>query len=467
MSLDEIDDLLLTLGQGMESQAPGNGTTTKQPELGAILGSSLPKKGMPRRLSKRLPPQQKNNRVTRTTSEDLSNLMEEMSFGEMTPPLPTQQQIHNAPQTSSSEEIEISEIDDMIATLNLGERPKGNLPPPSRETSQTFQPVYQSGNNSSSSSSSSSSTQGGGAPLRMSGTVMRSQDNMSNTNTNTNTNSNTNRGMAPGYTQPRAGLYGAGAPPTNEPAPGDFQDQSNLGTCGTCNQAITGQTIQAKNRFYHPNCFVCGSCGNGLGSGRFFHVKDKPTCQTCYKSLFLERCAHCDEPIQGACIDAIKKKWHVNCFICCQCLKPFGTSMFYERDGNPFCEGCFYGIFSDRCGGCDQPIRGESISACGRRWHPEHFVCAHCKKSFGNTPYFEHNGQPYCQLHFHAQAGKLCGCGCGKQVMGRVIQALGKQYLPGHFTCGFCMNPLTQLKYKEHNGKAYCDVCHSKIFGKN
>ena len=49
--------------------------------------------------------------------------------------------------------------------------------------------------------------------------------------------------------------------------------------------------------------------------------------------------------------------------------------------------------------------------------------------------------------------------------MGRCVSALGKQWLPEHFVCGFCMNPLAGVKFTEKDGKAYCGVCYDKFYG--
>jgi len=35
------------------------------------------------------------------------------------------------------------------------------------------------------------------------------------------------------------------------------------------------------------------------------------------------------------------------------------------------------------CTACDKPIVGQVVTALGRTWHPEHFVCAHCRHELG------------------------------------------------------------------------------------
>jgi len=147
-------------------------------------------------------------------------------------------------------------------------------------------------------------------------------------------------------------------------------------------------------------------------------------------------------------------------------LKPLGTSTFHEKNGNPFCENCHSGIFLDRCGGCNQPISGESVEACGKKWHQGHFACAHCKKVFtAGVPFFENNGNPYCELHYNMNLGRICACGCGTIINGPVTSALGRNWIPNHFVCNFCMNPLQGNRFVEQDKKPYCHVCHSKIYG--
>lgn len=257
----------------------------------------------------------------------------------------------------------------------------------------------------------------------------------------------------------RAPGSGGGGAPMGAPAAA-----TPKGSCATCQRPIQGPMMQALGGTYHPNCFVCGNCGESLGSGSFFQTDGRPTCSRCYQAQFCARCAHCSQAIQGQCISALNKQWHVNCFICAQCLKPFGTAPYFEREGNPFCESCLYGIFSSRCGACDQPIKADTVNACGKQYHPECFVCAHCRRAFAGQPYFEYGGRPYCQLHYHSQIGATCGCGCGRSIMGRVVQALGKQWLPEHFLCGFCMNSLAGQNFTQRDNKAYCNGCFGKLF---
>jgi len=244
----------------------------------------------------------------------------------------------------------------------------------------------------------------------------------------------------------------------------DGENPSSRGTCGTCNQSILGEIIQALGKSYHPEHFACGNCKQPLGTRNFYEQNGTPFCERCFQELYCPKCGHCDKPVLDRCITALGKKWHVDHFICTQCLKPFGAGNFYEKDGRPYCEADFFALYAPKCTACNEPIRGDCINALGSQWHPEHFVCTYCQKSFVGGSFFEYGGKPYCETHYHQQTGSLCS-GCGKPITGRCVNALEKKWHPEHFVCAFCMNPLAGGSFTEHNSKAYCRECHGKLFG--
>jgi len=246
-------------------------------------------------------------------------------------------------------------------------------------------------------------------------------------------------------------------------APVQHSNPGAKGSCASCGRPILGESISALGATYHPEHFSCGNCHRPLGTSNFFEQDGVPNCEKCYQELLCARCAHCEEPILDRCVTALGKKWHANHFICTQCLSPFASGSYFERDGRPFCDNCFQGNFAPRCAGCNQPIKGEVTNALGQYWHPEHFVCQFCQKAFTGS-FFEFGGKPYCDVHYHQQTGSLCA-GCGKAVTGKCVNALDKKWHPEHFVCAFCMNPLHGGNYTENAGKAYDKECHAKLFG--
>jgi len=109
--------------------------------------------------------------------------------------------------------------------------------------------------------------------------------------------------------------------------------------CPTCNEPIVGKCLQAGNKSYHPDHFVCNGCQIAL-SGQVYQVDDVHVCGACYQKQFSVPCARCDQPIRGQSIRALDRKWHPDCFCCSICKKPLYGERFAERKGVPLCVGC-------------------------------------------------------------------------------------------------------------------------------
>ena len=48
------------------------------------------------------------------------------------------------------------------------------------------------------------------------------------------------------------------------------------------------------------------------------------------------------------------------------------------------------------------------ITALARLWHPEHFICVHCKESLGTRNFFERDSLPYCERDYHLLFSPRC-----------------------------------------------------------
>lgn len=60
------------------------------------------------------------------------------------------------------------------------------------------------------------------------------------------------------------------------------------------------------------------------------------------------------------------------------------------------------------CGACRRPIEERVVTALGKHWHVEHFVCAKCEKPFLGHRHYEKRGLAYCEIHYHQLFGNLC-----------------------------------------------------------
>lgn len=236
------------------------------------------------------------------------------------------------------------------------------------------------------------------------------------------------------------------------------------GHCAACNKPIVGQMVTALGRTWHPGHFTCAHCNQELGTKNFFERDNEPYCETDYHNIFSPRCAYCNGPILDKCVTALDKTWHPEHFFCAQCGKQFGEGGFHDKDGKPFCKEDYFELFAPKCGGCNRPITENYISALNGQWHPECFVCRDCRQPFNGGSFYDHEGQPYCETHYHAKRGSLCA-GCHKPITGRCITAMFRKYHPEHFVCSFCLGQLNKGTFKEQNDKPYCHACFEKLFG--
>ncbi|XP_046390581.1 paxillin isoform X1 [Ischnura elegans] len=236
------------------------------------------------------------------------------------------------------------------------------------------------------------------------------------------------------------------------------------GCCSACDKPIVGQVITALGKTWHPEHFTCNHCNSELGTRNFFERDGVPYCEPDYHNLFSPRCAYCNGPILDKCVTALEKTWHTEHFFCAQCGKQFGEEGFHEKEGKPYCKDDYFDMFAPKCGGCNRPIMENYISALNGQWHPDCFVCRDCRQPFHGGSFFDHEGLPYCETHYHAKRGSLCA-GCHKPITGRCITAMFRKFHPEHFVCAFCLKQLNKGTFKEQNDKPYCHACFDKLFG--
>ncbi|NXU69391.1 LPXN protein, partial [Horornis vulcanius] len=145
-------------------------------------------------------------------------------------------------------------------------------------------------------------------------------------------------------------------------------------------------------------------------------------------------CAACRKPIAGKVLTALGKTWHPEHFICARCGRELDKEPFFEQGGQAFCEEDYHQAFSPRCAYCASPIREKVLTALEQTWHPEHFFCAHCGKVFGDEGFMERNGKPYCHQDFMAMFAPKCQ-GCERPVLDNYLSALGGVWHTECFVC--------------------------------
>ncbi|OPJ74264.1 leupaxin isoform B [Patagioenas fasciata monilis] len=235
------------------------------------------------------------------------------------------------------------------------------------------------------------------------------------------------------------------------------------GVCAACRKPVAGKVLTALGATWHPEHFTCARCGQELGGRPFFERGGRAYCEEDYHRAFSPLCAYCASPIREKVLTALDQTWHPEHFFCAHCGKVFGDDGFHERDGKPYCRQDFLAMFAPKCQGCERAVTDNYLSALQGIWHPECFVCAECLSGFDSGSFFELEGRPYCELHFHQRQGSVCH-GCSHPVTGRCITAAGRRYHPEHFVCSYCLGQLQKGTFRERGDKMYCRPCHDKLF---
>jgi len=50
----------------------------------------------------------------------------------------------------------------------------------------------------------------------------------------------------------------------------------------------------------------------------------------------------------------------------------------------------------------------QMVTAVGKTWHPEHFVCVHCGEALSSCNYFERDLEPYCERDYYRLFSPKC-----------------------------------------------------------
>lgn len=170
-------------------------------------------------------------------------------------------------------------------------------------------------------------------------------------------------------------------------------------------------------------------------------------------------CDACGEEVFGPFVSAIGKAWHPDHFVCDGCGESLQNQGFIEEGGKLYCEKDYNKYFAPHCDTCKQPIQGPCVQAVGKTYHPEHFVCSYCGRQIGSEGFKVDRGKPYCQDCYNKLFSVKCTL-CKHPIGGgeRWVEAMGE---PWHATCFKCQRPgcITHLEGKQfyqYGGKPYC-----------
>jgi len=228
--------------------------------------------------------------------------------------------------------------------------------------------------------------------------------------------------------------------------------------CSKCHRDIQGKYYSVGASKVHSDCFRCETCKCALGGDTGFAEHDGSYYCAAHSSLY-SKCAACDKLITDTTLVAGGKYFHSDCFVCGSCRQPIGTAPFYT-DGDRFtCQKCRPGTAADAedlfCSkaGCGKAITDTVVHAMGKAFHPACFACATCHENLGQKEYFILDDQPLCRHDYQLARGLICAK-CRKFIddpQFTVIDDL--KYHVQCFDCTVCMQPILKGQgYRQQTG---------------
>ncbi|XP_070134324.1 PDZ and LIM domain protein Zasp isoform X4 [Drosophila bipectinata] len=170
-------------------------------------------------------------------------------------------------------------------------------------------------------------------------------------------------------------------------------------------------------------------------------------------------CNSCNVQIRGPFITALGRIWCPDHFICVNgnCRRPLQDIGFVEEKGDLYCEYCFEKFLAPTCSNCAGKIKGDCLNAIGKHFHPECFTCGQCGKIFGNRPFFLEDGQAYCEADWNELFTTKCfACGFPVEAGDRWVEALNHNYHSQCFNCTFCKQNLEGQSFYNKGGRPFC-----------
>ncbi|XP_026486027.1 PDZ and LIM domain protein Zasp isoform X6 [Vanessa tameamea] len=173
-------------------------------------------------------------------------------------------------------------------------------------------------------------------------------------------------------------------------------------------------------------------------------------------------CHKCDKAItRGPFITALGRIWCPEHFICVNatCRRQLQDIGFVEENGQLYCEYCFEQYIAPACDKCHAKIKGDCLNAIGKHFHPECFSCVYCQKLFGNNPFFLEDGLPYCEADWNELFTTKCfACGFPVEAGDRWVEALNNNYHSQCFNCTVCKKNLEGQSFFAKGGRPFCKM---------
>jgi len=109
------------------------------------------------------------------------------------------------------------------------------------------------------------------------------------------------------------------------------------------------------------------------------------------------------------------------------------------------------------CFGCKKDIVGRMMEAMGHKFHPECWKCAGCGVPLGTAGFYEERNKGWCESCHNDQFLPKCDS-CRKPMTDAFVSALGKQYHTSCVRCQNCGILLSGNLYSKNNAP-HCEKC--------
>ncbi|OAF67090.1 LIM and senescent cell antigen-like-containing domain protein 2 [Intoshia linei] len=249
-----------------------------------------------------------------------------------------------------------------------------------------------------------------------------------------------------------------------------IKDNASGGLCNRCGEPIEDDEMRYEDESYHISCFVCAECFKPFETNTFFEHFGKRYCKTDHELLFCPSCARCGKFISGPVLKAFDVEWHASCFKCDNCRSPWDGQVFKRLNNRVLCPNCFeidIKKYKDinMCSQCDDVIEYEKFKFKGLFYHSYHFRCKTCGCELSNYAR-EYESQLYCFRCYNKLGVAICAA-CRRPIENaRVIHAMNQAWHEEHFVCVHCEVPFLGSRYYEQYSKPYCRAHYFELYGK-